>query len=233
MSVSRILIVEDEIGIAETVTYAIETSGMCSDWVSTGAEALEKLSEERYDLVVLDVGLPDCTGFEFARETLLPAGMPFLFLTARSDEVDRVVGLELGGDDYIVKPFSPRELVVRIKNIIRRTALVGRESLGIDGPVVNDTWQVDPGRRIIRFRGEPLDLSKSEFGILELLIRRPGQVFSREQLLDLLWETPEMSTERTVDSHIKNIRRKLREVDSSSEAIETHRGVGYALKESL
>ena len=226
MSKARILIIDDEFSIADTVQYALSQEGMDPLWVSTGTDAKQQLDGQRISLAVVDVGLPDCNGFDFAREELLPRGIPFLFLTARSDEIDRVVGLELGGDDYITKPFSPRELAARVKNILRRT------EKSVEEPAEDTPIQIDDPKKTVHFFGTKLDLSKSEYGILKLLSSRPGQVYSREQLLQLCWEEPGMSTERTVDSHIKNLRKKMKVV-REVEVIITHRGLGYSLAEQL
>lgn len=229
---ARILVIDDEFSIADAVLYALSQEGMDPVWVSTGTGARQQLDHEIIALAVVDVGLPDCNGFDFARDELLPRGIPFLFLTARSDEIDRVVGLELGGDDYITKPFSPRELAARVKNILRRTE---RSSETTEAPPAKDhhmALQIDDLKKSVLYYGEKLDLSKSEYGIIKLLSSRPGQVYSREQLLLLCWDEPGMSTERTVDSHIKNLRKKMKAV-RDKEAIITHRGLGYSLAERL
>jgi two-component system catabolic regulation response regulator CreB len=181
----------------------------------------------------LDVGLPDLNGFElFKRLQALPRGpqTPMLFLTARSDEIDRVVGLEMGADDYVAKPFSPRELVARVRTILRRHA-----SSGVDKPAAAQTnaiWQMDAERMQIRFYGQALELTRYEFGVLKLLITRPGRVFSRDDLLEQVWDDPGESMDRTVDAHIKTLRAKLKAV-ADVEAIKTLRGSGYALAEDL
>jgi len=153
--------------------------------------------------------------------------LPIIFLTARSDEVDRVVGLEIGADDYVVKPFSPRELSARIKAILRRT------QSSCSHPPKNSIFNIDTARRQIRYYNKALDLSKYEFNLLEAFIRRPGQVFSRDHLMDLAWDEPNASMDRTIDAHIKNIRAKLKTIAPEEDPIITHRGVGYSLKEDL
>ena len=225
----RILVVEDEPAIADNITYALRTEGLEVVWCSTGEEATRALHENDICLIVLDVGLPDCNGFDLCKEIRKTSAVPIIFLTARTDEVDRVVGLEIGGDDYVPKPFSPRELAARVKAVLRRfpSGESAPSAVRVDSPFL-----VDKKRMAIRYFGKPLDLSRYEFRILEVLIGRPGWVFSREQLMDLVWEAPESSMNRTVDTHVKTIRAKLHAIKPEADPIQTHRGVGYSLKES-
>ena len=153
--------------------------------------------------------------------------LPIIFLTARSDEVDRVVGLEIGADDYVLKPFSPRELSARVRAVLRRTRNQA-SSPPFPGP-----FEIDPARRRISYFNIPVDLSRYEFNLLSIFISRPGRVLSRDRLMDLAWDEPEASMDRTVDAHIKNIRAKLKAINPNVEPIITHRGVGYSLKEDL
>lgn len=212
--------------MADNIAYALGTDGFDTVWRSTGRDGLAALSSGCVDLIILDVGLPDRDGFEICREIRRQTDVPIIFLTARADEIDRVVGLEIGADDYIVKPFSPRELVARVKAILRR---------GRDRPSAPDNavaaFAVDPDRGAIFYHGTRLDLTRYELKLLEILINRPGRIYSRDELMQLAWDDPDASTERTVDSHIKSIRAKLREVRSQTEPILTHRGLGYSLKE--
>jgi two-component system catabolic regulation response regulator CreB len=225
---ATILVVEDEPAIADNIAYALKTDGFGVVCCGTGAEALEALAREEIALIVLDVGLPDRNGFDLCKEIRRTSGVPVIFLTARTAEVDRVVGLEIGGDDYVSKPFSPRELSARVKAVLRRVPSGDEgEDTRVDAPFV-----VDGKRRVIRFLGTPLDLSRYEYGILALLLERPGWVYSREQIMDRVWEDGVCSTDRTVDTHVKTLRAKLREVRSEADPIKTHRGVGYSLKES-
>lgn len=188
--------------------------------------------ERPFVLVVLDVGLPDGTGFEVCKAIRKTSAVPVIFLTARNAEIDRVLGLELGGDDYLVKPFSPRELTARVKAILRRVApAVGaaKEHAVAAGEVV-----VDEARCAIAFRGVPLDLTRYEFRLLKVLAGQPGRVFSRDQLMTAGWEDPGASLDRTVDAHIKTLRAKLRAAAGGAEEadpIRTHRGLGYSLRE--
>ena len=224
---ARILIVEDEPAIADTIQYALETEGFRTHCITAGRPALDLLAKEPVALIVLDIGLPDISGFELCKAIRKAHSVPIIFLTARTDEVDRVVGLEIGADDYVVKPFSPRELSARVKAVLRRAAPRTPTAS------VTRAFDVDGVRRRIAYFGRTLDLSKTEYDLLNTLIRRPGQVFSREQLMDLVWEEPAASMDRTVDAHIKNIRAKLKTVRSDLDPIVTHRGTGYALKEDL
>ena len=225
VSKPKVLIVEDEPGIADTLQYALRTDGFEPHWVATGAAALQRQRETPADLVILDVGLPDLNGFEVFRRLREMGDVPVVFLTARADEIDRVVGLELGADDYVAKPFSPRELVARLRVILRRSA---RAPAAAMLPFV-----VDEGRRQIRFYGRSLDLSRYEFGLLKTLVERPGHVFSRDVLLDKVWDERSESLDRTVDAHVKTLRAKLKAVAPQLEPIRTHRGSGYALAEDL
>jgi two-component system, OmpR family, catabolic regulation response regulator CreB len=221
-----ILIVEDEPGIADTLQYALRTEGFDPRWCATGEAALAQ--GEDIALVILDVGLPDLNGFEvFKRLRARNAALPVLFLTARADEIDRVVGLELGADDYVTKPFSPRELVARVRTVLRRAAAPAA------APSAALPLRCDDGKRQIHFYGHALDLSRYEYGLLRTLIGRPGFVFTRERLLALVWDDDTDSLDRTVDAHVKTLRAKLKAVAPSLEPIRTHRGVGYALAEDL
>ena len=223
----KILIVEDEQAIADNIQYALETEGFETRCLLSGMQVMPLLEKEAIDLIVLDIGLPDINGLELCKEIRQRCNLPIIFLTARATEIDRVVGLEIGADDYVVKPFSPRELTARVKAVLRRTRR----------PVVErptpQTFQVDESKRRISYRGRPLDLSRYEYNLLTLFIQRPGHVFSREQLMDMAWDEPEASMDRTVDAHIKNIRAKLKSIAPDMDPIVTHRGVGYALKEDL
>lgn len=221
----RVLIVEDEPSIRDAIQYALESDGCDVTCCGTGGDALAKLAAVTTDLVVLDVGLPDMSGFDVCRDLRERDSVPVLFLTARSDEIDRVVGLEIGGDDYVTKPFSPRELSARVRAILRRTRN------GADVPAVDTSrFVVDTARFEIRYHETVLDLSRYEYRLLAALIAKPGRVYSRAQLMDAAWEEPEASMERTVDTHIKSLRAKLRAVRADEDPIKTHRGFGYSLE---
>ncbi len=176
-------------------------------------------------LVVLDVGLPDMSGFDVCRELRKQHAVPVIFLTARSSEVDKIVGLELGADDYLAKPFSPRELTARIRAVLRRsngTSVTGTAPTG---------WTHDAAKCRISFQGKTLDLTRNEYRLLAALLAAPGRVFSRDQLMTAAWDDPGASFDRTVDAHIKTLRAKLRTVAPDADPIVTHRGLGYSLRE--
>jgi len=221
-----ILVVEDEAPIAETIVYALQTEGYEPVWKTTGREALEVLASRVVALVVLDVGLPDGNGFDFCREMQRRGRVPVIFLTARSAEVDRIVGLELGADDYVAKPFSPRELTARVRAVLRRSNPDPIEAAPAAG------WSHDAERRRITYMGRTLDLTRNEYRLLAALVASPGRVFSRDQLMELAWDDPGASLDRTVDAHVKQLRAKLRETAPDEELILTHRGLGYSLKDT-
>ncbi|MFT3778945.1 MAG: two-component system response regulator CreB [Ottowia sp.] len=241
-----VLVVEDEPGIAETIHYALASDGFAPEVCASAREAMERFAAAPPALAILDVGLPDLSGFELLRRLQdLPGGkaVPMLFLTARADEIDRVVGLELGADDYIAKPFSPRELVARVRTILRRSQRGGSEPNQAPAPVhqalaaikteVEDSGSpfiLDEERRLIRYHGQALALSRYEYGLLAALLQRPGRVFTRGELLERVWDDPGESFDRTVDAHVKTLRAKLRAVREDEDPIRTLRGVGYALK---
>jgi len=220
-----ILVVEDEASIAETIVYALQTEGFTPVWKTTGRDALAALAQQPVTLVVLDVGLPDMSGFDVCRELRQRHAVPVIFLTARSSEVDKVVGLELGADDYLAKPFSPRELTARIRAVLRRST--GAPAAG-NAPA---GWTHDTAKCRISFRGKPLDLTRNEYRLLGVLLAAPGRVFNRDQLMAAAWDDPGAALDRTVDAHIKTLRAKLREAGPEADPIVTHRGLGYALRE--
>ena len=226
MGKPMILVVDDEPAIADAIQYALESEGFQCQRLVTGAEVEPALECQPVALVVLDIGLPDMSGVEVCRRIRQRHDVPVIFLTARGAEVDRVVGLELGADDYVTKPFSPRELAARVKAVLRRST--NRPPVGTTSETA---FQVDDERCRISYFGRTLDLSRQEYRLLCLLIKRPGRVFSRDQLMELAWESPEASMDRTVDTHVKNIRAKLRAVRPDLDPIATHRGMGYSLKE--
>lgn len=242
----RILIVEDEPSIADTIQYSLESEGFSVQVCDTGAASLETLQQEEFSLVVLDIGLPDMTGFEVCRQLRTSKNVPVIFLTARSSEVDRVVGLEIGGDDYLCKPFSPRELTARVRAVLRRTqpqvaTTAGAGTLAsqvapqpqaqVSGAAVRLPLTVDETRCQIRYFGEVLPLSRYEYRLLQTLARHPGRVFSRSQLMEHASDEPDAAMERTVDAHVKSLRAKMKLIRDEAEAIVTHRGLGYSLTE--
>jgi len=228
----KILIVEDEPTIIDSIQYALETDGFDVSCLSSGNPVMQLLSEKKMDLIILDIGLPDINGLELCKVIRKTYTIPIIFLTARADEVDRVVGLEIGADDYVVKPFSPRELTARVKAVLRR---VSNSNAQVPSPkaLQPKTFQINESKRRITYFDSPIELSRYEYDILKTFIQRPGQVYTRDQLMDLVWDEPEASMDRTVDAHIKNIRAKLKSINSEIEPIVTHRGTGYSLKEGL
>jgi len=264
-----ILVVDDERAIADTVVYALRTEGFAPQWCATAGAAREALAVALPALVVLDVGLPDANGFDFCRELRARhPDLPVIFLTARSEVIDRVVGLEIGGDDYIAKPFSPRELTARVKAVLRRRAPLAPASAspapplssspaprgaftGSSVPEENVTyyvtksgspetgigagahavWTVDEARCRIAYRGVALELTATEFRLLRALVAHPGRVFTRDQLMDAAWPDPGSATDRPVDAHVKTLRATLRAVAPAADPIQTHRGLGYSLRE--
>jgi two-component system, OmpR family, catabolic regulation response regulator CreB len=224
---SRILIVEDEPAISDNIQFVLESEGLETVRVATGLAAIPLLEQGPIDLIVLDIGLPDINGFDLLRDIRRSSAIPIILLTARTAEIDRVLGLEIGADDYVAKPFSPRELAARVKAVLRRSHTPRTESSK------SEVFTINTSKRMISFFGTGLELSKYEYDILKQLIERKGHVFSREQLMDLVWEQPETSLDRTVDAHIKNIRAKLRAVRPDLEPIVTHRGSGYSLRDDL
>jgi len=229
-----ILIIEDEPSIADTLLYALKSEGFAPQWCATGAAGLAALAQAPFALLVLDVGLPDANGFELCKQIRLQHTLPILFLTARNTELDRVLGLEIGADDYLCKPFSPRELTARIKAILRRSAPATTSPTPSPLPPLSSPaspFHHDPERCRITYQQKPLDLTRYEYRLLAALLASPGRVFNRDQLMNAAWEDPAASLDRTVDAHIKTLRAKLRAMTPDADPIQTHRGLGYSLRE--
>lgn len=221
----RILLVEDEVAIAETVVYALRADGLAVSHCLTASDALRLVAEEAFDLAILDVGLPDMGGFALCRELRRARDLPVIFLTAQAAEADRVLGLEIGADDYVAKPFSLRELVARVRVVLRRT-----QPTAAAAPQAVAGFELDAEGHRIRYRGRALDLTRYEYGLLAQLLQRPGAVLSRAQLMDRVWGDALESGDRTVDTHIKTLRAKLRATAADAhDPIRTHRGLGYSL----
>jgi DNA-binding response OmpR family regulator len=223
----EVLVVEDDPRISEVLQYALKAEGYAVRTSQRGREAIELARRSSPGLIVLDVGLPDIDGFEVCRTLRTFSDVPVIFLTSRSDEIDRVVGLEIGGDDYVVKPFSPRELLARIKAIRRRK---DRPAPGPseDRPEVRyGPLTIDGARFRVQCQGREVHLTAQEFKLLELLVGNPGRVFTRAQLLNRAWGDGGLVTDRTVDVHVKSLRKKF----GKFEFIETVRGIGYRAQE--
>ncbi len=227
---TRILVVEDEPSIADNIVYSLESEGFTTVVCPTGADALARVKKEDFALVVLDVGLPDMSGFEVCKQMHSVKNVPVIFLTARSAEVDRVVGLEIGGDDYLCKPFSPRELTARVRAVLRRMEN-GAKPASVAVKKEVSPIAVDEMRCAISYFGETLPLSRYEFRLLKALSLHPGRVFSRGQLMEHASDEPDAAMERTVDAHVKSIRAKMKAVRDDLEPVVTHRGLGYSLAE--
>ena len=226
----RVLLVEDEPAIADTLVYALGTECFDVTHALTGADALAAAGREHFDFAILDIGLPDMTGLDVCRRLRETSSIPVLFLTARDGEVDRILGLELGGDDYVTKPFSPREIVARVRAILRRSQNSSSPPPPAGGSV-GKSLHHDQDTMRIHCHGEQLDLTAHEYKLLLVLLGKPGRVFTRDQLLDHAWEDPGAVTDRTIDAHVKSIRAKLRAIRIGAEdLIQTRRGLGYLVE---
>lgn len=225
----KVLVVEDDPRISDVLEYALKADGYEVQTAQRGREATELAKRSPPSLIVLDVGLPDIDGFEVCRMVRKFSDVPVIFLTSRSDEIDRVVGLEIGGDDYVVKPFSPRELLARIKAIRRRNDRAGTPSSL--NPSENELrygpLTIDPDKFRVQCQGREIILTAQEFKLLELLVKHPGHVFTRAQVLNRAWGDGGLVTDRTIDVHVKSLRKKF----GKFEFIETVRGIGYRARE--
>lgn len=221
---ARILLVEDEAAIADAIVYALQTEAFDVSRVGLGREALSLLQTESFDVLILDVGLPDQTGFDVCRELRKFSQIPLIFLTARGSEIDRVLGLEMGADDYMVKPFSPRELVARVRVCLRRNATAEKQPQSSQP----SKFKHDKEGQRIEYAGQTLSLTRYEYLLLATLLSRPGAVFSRAKLMQDIWADALETADRTVDTHIKTLRAKLRAIDPA-DVLQTHRGMGYSI----
>ncbi len=222
----QVLVVDDEARILEVVQYALEREGYRVSSVDDGSKAVDALARGAFDLVVLDVMLPGLDGLEVCRRVRATSKVPILFLSARSDEIDRVLGLELGGDDYLVKPFSPRELVARVKAVLRRAKASGAEPEPKRRKLTHGRITIDPERHEVAWGTALVDLTPTEFGLLSALLARPGVVLSRGQLMQRAYSYDNLVTERTIDTHVRRIRAKFRAL-GADDPIATVHGVGY------
>ncbi|MCK9356695.1 MAG: response regulator transcription factor [Dehalococcoidia bacterium] len=225
MGTGTILVVDDEPKVCDLIRVYLERSGYGVLCARDGALALHEIENRKPDLVLLDLNLPGMDGLEVCKTLRKTSDVPVIMLTARDEEADRIVGLELGADDYVTKPFSPREVVARVKAVLRR-----RDAAQGDRPVVLGDLTVDPSRHAVTYRGKPLRLTSREFAIVEFLARNPGRVYSRAQLLDHVFGIDFEGYDRTIDAHIKNLRQKMLESSPDSPTpLTTVRGVGYKL----
>ena len=224
-----ITVVEDEETIREAICFALRREGHRADAHADGAAAWEALSAQLPDLVILDIGLPRMDGLELCRRLRTRSeSVPIIFVTSREEEFDRVLGLEIGADDYLCKPFSMRELMARVKVLLRRASLAGSTDVQDgDRPVVEGDLQLDPLRLTATWKGSPIPLTVTEFLLLQALARRPGVVKTRDQLMDAAYPDRVSVSDRTIDSHVKRIRRKFQACDPSFDAISGVYGAGY------
>ena len=227
---STILLVDDEDSIQKLLTYPLEREGFRVVPARDGEEALARFSEQHVDLVVLDVMLPRVDGLEVCRRLRAQSTVPIIMLTARDDELDKVLGLELGADDYITKPFSIREFRSRVRALLRRAQAPRSEAKDSDVIQVNGL-EIDPGRRAVELDGRPVQLTYVEFELLRTLAAHPGRVYTREMLLEALWGDSAYREPRTIDVHVRHLREKLEEDSAEPQYILTVRGVGYRFRD--
>lgn len=221
----RILIVDDDPNIREVIGYAVESSGFTAMYAEDGLAALDATRGGNPDLIVLDIGLPEIDGLEVCRAVRKNSDVPILFLTARDDEIDRIIGLEIGGDDYVTKPFSPRELVARIKAILKRVAPPLKE---IEQTFAHGDLEIDAHRHLCLVAAQEVALTASEFALLKVLMAKPDNVMTRQQLTVSMYGNNIHVSDRTIDSHIRNIRNKLTKAGCSNSIITVH-GVGLRM----
>ncbi|MCB1173624.1 MAG: response regulator [Leptospiraceae bacterium] len=219
---SALLIVDDEKSIREALQFSLEQANYHVSTAESVAAARAVLQATAVDLLILDIGLPDGNGLDFLKELRQRFSFPVLILSARGAELDRVLGLEMGADDYVVKPFSPREVAARVKAILKRTQ-----------PEAMPAFEHDANKQAFKYFGQKLSLTRYEYLLLKLFVDRPGWVYSRQKIMDLIWADPAESYDRTIDTHIKTLRSKLKAIRPDLDPIETRRGQGYALKEYL
>jgi two-component system OmpR family response regulator len=223
-----ILVVDDDPHIRDVVRFAFEKTGMAISIAQDGKEALRQFDHNVHDLIVLDIGMPEMDGLEVCRQIRKTSDTPILFLSARDEEIDRILGLEIGGDDYVTKPFSPRELVARVNAILRRARNAPAPATTAAREMRQGGLTIDPDARAASFLGTPVSLTALEFAILRTLLARPGFVFTRELILDAAYAGNIHVADRTIDSHVRNIRAKMSAAGCES-VIETVHGVGFKL----
>ena len=226
-----VLLIEDELSIADTILYALRTEGFDTHHTSTGLDGIEWNRETHCDLLILDIGLPDILGFDVCRQIREFSTVPILFLTARDSEIDQVLGLELGADDYVVKPFSPRAVVARVRAILRRAnSSAGPSEENSSSANSPSFFDHDADAMSIHCLGQRLTLTAHEYKILALFLKQPGRTFTRDQILMQAWDDPGSAMDRTIDAHIKTLRAKIRAIaPDHDDPIQTRRGLGYCL----
>jgi two-component system OmpR family response regulator len=224
----KILVVDDDPHIREVIRVALKKAGMAVSEAQDGKEALARFAGDRPDLIVLDVGMPEFDGLDVCRQLRKSSDVPILFLSARDEEIDRVLGLEMGGDDYVTKPFSPRELVARVNVILRRSASRAAEAKMSPAELAHGQLRLDQEQHLARFGDIPLRLTAIEFGILRAFLSRPAALFNREQIMAAAYQIHIQVSDRTIDSHIRNIRAKLAAANCDN-VIETVHGLGFKL----
>ena len=220
----HILIIEDDRIIAESIEFILEKDSFSCQWFNNGSESLNYLDNNKVDLILLDVGLPDMSGFDVLRKVRIKSNIPVIIISARDDESDQVLGLEgLGANAYVTKPLSPRLVVAHVRSQLRH--------LRSDKKTSESKFSINQALQRVIFHDQELTLTPAEFKILSLLIKKPNRVHSREYLMSIVWDRPHGSDLKTINTHIKSIRKRLNEIDSENVYIETHRGIGYSLIE--
>lgn len=231
MSAPRVLVVDDDPGIIQVVRFALDKGGFRVASAADGLEAIARIESWRPDLVVLDINMPEIDGLEVCRRVRRTSSLPIVFLSSSDEEVDRILGLELGGDDYVTKPFSPRELVARVRAVLRRSAAPSQPVAGTSPTMEHRGLTVDLERCEARYRDERIILTATELNLLATLVRRPGKVFRRDELMDGAYSDGTVVSDRTIDSHIRRVRRKFAPV--GIDPIETVHGIGYRASETF
>lgn len=226
----QVLVVDDDPHIRQLLVFALEKAGLTAREAEDGEAALAEVARQAPDLVVLDINMPKLDGLEVCRRLRAQGDLPILFLSSRDDEIDRVLGIELGGDDYVTKPFSPREVTARVQAILRRTskAQAAPAAVAADAVITQGRLTLDPESWVARWDGAEVALTVTEFGILKILLSGPARVFSRDQIIDRLHGPGFAITDRTIDSHVRNLRGKFAAV-GGHDVVETRAGVGYRM----
>jgi DNA-binding response OmpR family regulator len=230
-AVPTILLVDDEDSVRKVLAFPLERDGFAVIQAADGEEALEKFSAQPIDLVVLDIMLPRLDGLEVCKRLRATSTVPIIMLTARDDELDKVIGLELGADDYITKPFSIREFRSRVRALLRRARVPHAPDAVDEERIEHDGLVIDVPRRVVEVRSEPVQLTYVEFELLRTLAASPGRVFSRRMLLEALWKSADYRDPRTIDVHVRHLREKLEREPRTPEYILTVRGVGYRFRD--